>query len=322
MRSVLCLHETVCAGAADGYGRMAGKPAATLLHLGVGPGTRWRTCTTRAAPAPRCQPGGGDVHLDQGKRSDPEHGHRGPGEDGVCLHQDDPRGGAIASDVRRYRGGLPRLNRGRGRECRDPIVPHDLAFEREVREPSSAPSSPSGASALRTRGSGPSGRVRRGAEEAGGWPASTRRRRCFEVGKLREGREDRRRVRGQAVLRVPFTRLDRGVAHPMPLGSPTFPKSENPLALPPHNPGIRPPLPPTPLYLEMRMRSAVREFSKYDVVLIVDVKKPVAMFGYEKGPVDLIPLPEESVWEIDRGSDDAAIDLLYREVGAERIRPG
>lgn len=67
----------------------------------------------------------------------------------------------------------------------------------------------------------------------------------------------------------------------------------------------------------------MRELSKYDVVLIVDAKKPVAMFGYEKGPVDLIPLPEESVWEIDRGFDvDAAIDLLYREVGAERIRPG
>ena len=67
----------------------------------------------------------------------------------------------------------------------------------------------------------------------------------------------------------------------------------------------------------------MRELSKYDVVLIVDAKKPVAMFGYEKGPVDLIPLPEESVWEIDRGFDvDAAIDLLYREVGAEKIRPG
>merc|ERR1711959_14158 len=27
MRSILCLHETVCTGAADGYGRMKGKPA-------------------------------------------------------------------------------------------------------------------------------------------------------------------------------------------------------------------------------------------------------------------------------------------------------
>ena len=36
MRSVLCLFEGVCAGAADGYARMAQKPAATLLHLGPG----------------------------------------------------------------------------------------------------------------------------------------------------------------------------------------------------------------------------------------------------------------------------------------------
>ncbi|RIK99298.1 MAG: hypothetical protein DCC71_20365, partial [Proteobacteria bacterium] len=36
MRSVLALFEGVCTGAADGYGRMADKPAATLLHLGPG----------------------------------------------------------------------------------------------------------------------------------------------------------------------------------------------------------------------------------------------------------------------------------------------
>ena len=38
MRPVLCLFEGVATGAADGYGRMAGKPAATLLHLGPGYG--------------------------------------------------------------------------------------------------------------------------------------------------------------------------------------------------------------------------------------------------------------------------------------------
>jgi acetolactate synthase-1/2/3 large subunit len=36
MRGVLCLFEGVVTGAADGYGRIAGKPAATLLHLGPG----------------------------------------------------------------------------------------------------------------------------------------------------------------------------------------------------------------------------------------------------------------------------------------------
>src|SRR3954469_23044153 len=36
MRGVLALFEGVVTGAADGYGRMAEKPAATLLHLGPG----------------------------------------------------------------------------------------------------------------------------------------------------------------------------------------------------------------------------------------------------------------------------------------------
>ncbi|MBO0731526.1 MAG: acetolactate synthase large subunit [Acidimicrobiaceae bacterium] len=39
--SVLCLDEGVVTGAADGYARMAGVPAATLLHLGPGLGNGW-----------------------------------------------------------------------------------------------------------------------------------------------------------------------------------------------------------------------------------------------------------------------------------------
>ena len=38
MKCVLGLHETIVTGAADGYARMTGKPAATLLHLGPGLG--------------------------------------------------------------------------------------------------------------------------------------------------------------------------------------------------------------------------------------------------------------------------------------------
>ncbi len=36
IRPILSLFEGVCTGAADGYGRMAGRPALTLLHLGPG----------------------------------------------------------------------------------------------------------------------------------------------------------------------------------------------------------------------------------------------------------------------------------------------
>jgi acetolactate synthase-1/2/3 large subunit len=38
MRGILGLFEGVCSGAADGYARIAGRPAATLLHLGPGLG--------------------------------------------------------------------------------------------------------------------------------------------------------------------------------------------------------------------------------------------------------------------------------------------
>jgi acetolactate synthase I/II/III large subunit len=36
LRGILCLHENVATGAADGYGRMTDKPAMCLLHLGPG----------------------------------------------------------------------------------------------------------------------------------------------------------------------------------------------------------------------------------------------------------------------------------------------
>jgi len=38
MRGILTLFEGVATGAADGYARVAGRPAATLLHLGPGLG--------------------------------------------------------------------------------------------------------------------------------------------------------------------------------------------------------------------------------------------------------------------------------------------
>src|SRR5215212_4477900 len=53
MRCVLGLFEGVATGSADGYARMADKPASTLLHLGPGSPTGWPTCTTPGAPTRR-----------------------------------------------------------------------------------------------------------------------------------------------------------------------------------------------------------------------------------------------------------------------------
>ena len=53
MRCVLALFEGVATGAADGYARMDGKPAATLLHLGARPrATGWPICTTPEGRTP------------------------------------------------------------------------------------------------------------------------------------------------------------------------------------------------------------------------------------------------------------------------------
>ena len=59
--------------------------------------------------------------------------------------------------------------------------------------------------------------------------------------------------------------------------------------------------------------------------MLIDAKKPVAMFGYEKGPVDLIPLNEDSLWEIDPESGldiNAAVSILWEHTQAKRITPG
>ena len=53
MRPVLCLFEGVCTGAADGYARMKGVPATTLLHLGAGLGNgiaNLHNCRRAATP--------------------------------------------------------------------------------------------------------------------------------------------------------------------------------------------------------------------------------------------------------------------------------
>ena len=51
MRCVLCLQENVVTGAADGYYRITGKPAATLLHCGGTPPMWNCSCLHRLTPS-------------------------------------------------------------------------------------------------------------------------------------------------------------------------------------------------------------------------------------------------------------------------------
>jgi acetolactate synthase-1/2/3 large subunit len=55
MRGVLALFEGVATGAADGYARMTGRPAAVLLHLGPGLGNGLANLhNARRAHTPGC----------------------------------------------------------------------------------------------------------------------------------------------------------------------------------------------------------------------------------------------------------------------------
>ena len=52
LRGVLCLFEGVATGAADGYGRMTGRPPCCTLARGWA--MDWPTCTTLVGLARRC----------------------------------------------------------------------------------------------------------------------------------------------------------------------------------------------------------------------------------------------------------------------------
>ena len=86
MRGVLALFEGVATGAADGYARMAGRPAATLLHLG--PGARQRPGQPPQRP-PGPQPGGQHRrrprHLPPALRRPAAVGHRDRGPERVDV---------------------------------------------------------------------------------------------------------------------------------------------------------------------------------------------------------------------------------------------
>ena len=79
MRCVLGLFEGVVTGAADGYARMSGKPAATLLHCGPGSPTASPTCTTRAAPRAPSSTWSATRPPTIGRTTPPDRRHRGLG---------------------------------------------------------------------------------------------------------------------------------------------------------------------------------------------------------------------------------------------------
>lgn len=71
-------------------------------------------------------------------------------------------------------------------------------------------------------------------------------------------------------------------------------------------------------------QDAARTLSEFEQLVLIDVRRPVANFGYEKGPSQLITKQsDEQIWEMDSADIDivAALQALALEVGADKITP-
>lgn len=102
---------------------------------------------------------------------------------------------------------------------------------------------------------------------------------------------------GELLCENAFARVDRGADLPSPRRLPYFPKD------------------------------AARELARFQTVVCVDAKRPVAMFGYaDAGPSHLLRCDENNVWDLDVGGDDifgsgtvAAIVVGLRDAVARRL---
>ena len=102
---------------------------------------------------------------------------------------------------------------------------------------------------------------------------------------------------GELLCENAFARVDRGADLPSPRRLPYFPKD------------------------------AARELARFQTVVCVDAKRPVAMFGYaDAGPSHLLRCDENNVWDLDVGGDDvfgsgtvAAVVVGLRDAVARRL---
>ena len=311
-RSVLCLHETVCTGAADGYGRMARKPAATLLHLGVGLANGLANLhNARRARSPIINVVGEMStwlkHHDPVLNTDIEAMARTVCEaDAVrtVKRSEDLAKSAHDAVAACLSPGEPRRSR-----VATLVVPHDLAYEEDVAVRQAQPAPARGppddvgaaafikacAKALRACPRGKAALLVGGAATLSDDGALAR------VGRIAAA------VGASLFCENNFARLDRGVGLPVPRRLSYFPED------------------------------AMRELKAYDTIVCIDCRRPVAMFGYAKGPAALLPEPgaqgappaagegeeDDRVWELDAsGHVGDALRMLEAEVGAARVTPG
>lgn len=75
---------------------------------------------------------------------------------------------------------------------------------------------------------------------------------------------------------------------------------------------------PNPQRVPYFPQDALKEVAKYKRFVLVDARRPVAMFGYEDGPAEIIDLPDEDVWEVDGPPQDVRLFALRLEAAVAR----
>ncbi|GAB4823280.1 hypothetical protein N2152v2_010326 [Parachlorella kessleri] len=336
MRGVLGLHETVCSGAADGYGRMARKPALTLLHLGPGLANSLANLhNARRAGTPVVNLVGDMATWH--KEADP------------LLNMDIAalaatvstsvhtcqRGESLAAAMSAAAAEARQASAVGGSRVATLVVPHDMSWERTDSGSSSSSGGGSGGQQVAA------GKEKRAVGEIiqEGSPEASFLRDCAAALKACPRGKAALLIGGRATLaqgealanagRIAaatgsalycenaFARMDRGAGLPDIQRLPYFPQD------------------------------AAATLAKYELLALVDVRRPVANFGYEGGPSQLIThkasdddglvsnisfnalrrslrWQEDVVWELDDSQVDipAALRMLCAEVGGQGVTPG
>ena len=306
MRGVLGLHETVCSGAADGYARMARKPALTLLHLGPGLANALANVhNARRAGTPMVNLIG-DMAVWH-KAADPLLDMDIPGlartvskEVIQCAPGDDLR-----AQMTRACRATDTATRVGGSRVATLIVPHDLSWERYA---AAAPRRGSTSPARGGDGRHPPAAAPLPAVQKFVADCAAALKQCprGKVGIYISGRAAL--VDGEALQNAgrlaaalgaqlfcenAFARLDRGAGLPALQRLPYFPQD------------------------------AAAALAKFQTLLLVDARRPVANFGYEGGPSQLVAHPDDAVWEVDSADLDVpeVLRMLCVAVGGESVTP-
>ena len=306
VKAVLGLHETVCSGAADGYARMARKPALSLLHLGPGLANSLANMhNAHRAGSPMVNVIGdmatwhkaADPLLDM----DIAALAATVSKEVVSCGDGDSLAVKMSQACAAAKAATPA---GHSRIA-TLVVPHNMSWERTP----TAATAPSPSSSLRKL----SGSIKEANEMS--QPVHEFLSSCAQALKDCPRGKAALYIGGQAAL------TDAGALHcagriAAAVGATLY--TENAFARLDRGAGL-----PAVQRLPYFPQDAAAALASFQVLVLVDARRPVANFGYEGGPSTLISQPNSKVWELDACDVDiaAALKVLCSAVGGDAIKP-